>query len=512
MIALAHLLALHLVLSGESADGAVLVMPFEGSDAKAEDRWLGEAVAEALPKALARLGTPSLDRWERLSIYETLEIPPAPLSLASSVRIAEAAGAARLVVGGFSARDAAVSLSLRLLDVKRATLSAPMTASGPRDQLLATIDELAWAMASVGGTAPALTREAFLAQRPDVPFDVFESYVRGLSSADPAGCERNLAQALKRRPGYAEARFALGELQMGRGDYGQAAESLGRVSMESALGRRARFARGVALLKAGRYREAEALYGELEASDRSAAVLNNRALARLRLGDSQEAARQLRQGLESGPSPPELGLNLAWTLFCGGDFEGAAFWARGIVQEKPADLHSRLILAWALERAGHSAEAEREWRAILSAAPSYAELRRPDPSRRLERILETERPMAVDPEARSEAELAAVHSGRAGKLRDAGDLDGALRELTRAAYLNPYDSGVHLELGRAYRTRGDKELALNELRMSLWCREDPAVRGDLVTLLRELGRGEEARREAESVRAKTKAPSAAGRR
>jgi Flp pilus assembly protein TadD len=58
---------------------------------------------------------------------------------------------------------------------------------------------------------------------------------------------------------------------------------------------------------------------------------------------------------------------------------------------------------------------------------------------------------------------------------------------------------VHTQLARVHRARGDRELALNELRMALWSHEDPALRAELAAVLKEAGRGAEARAEAERV-------------
>ena len=52
----------------------------------------------------------------------------------------------------------------------------------------------------------------------------------------------------------------------------------------------------------------------------------------------------------------------------------------------------------------------------------------------------------------------------------------------------------HLLLGRAYGREGENEKALGELRMALWCRDDPVLRREIADLLRAMGRGEEARR------------------
>jgi hypothetical protein len=46
-------------------------------------------------------------------------------------------------------------------------------------------------------------------------------------------------------------------------------------------------------------------------------------------------------------------------------------------------------------------------------------------------------------------------------------------------------------LVRVYRTRGELDKAVSELRMALWCRDDPLVRRELGELLRSMGREEE---------------------
>jgi hypothetical protein len=47
--------------------------------------------------------------------------------------------------------------------------------------------------------------------------------------------------------------------------------------------------------------------------------------------------------------------------------------------------------------------------------------------------------------------------------------------------------------------RGDKPQATDELRRSLWCKEDTAVRLQLMMLLKELGKADEARAQAARI-------------
>jgi hypothetical protein len=100
----------------------------------------------------------------------------------------------------------------------------------------------------------------------------------------------------------------------------------------------------------------------------------------------------------------------------------------------------------------------------------------------------------LEAEARGDAELAAGHGSRGEKLLEEGDAAGAAVELQKASALDPFDSRVHLLLARASRSRGEVTRAEEELRASLFCREDPAVRIELADLLRAQGREAEVRK------------------
>ena len=494
-----------LALAASSADGGmVVVLPPTGPEGDAESAWVGEAVADALPRELATLGVPALDRADRLRAYEALAIPAVLLTRATSIRMAEALGASRLVTGGIETKGPTVTLSLRLLDVGRGALSAPLIASGPLETLPALVRVLAWDIALSGSTPPTTTRDAFFGHdpRPTPPLEAQRAYGQALLSRDAASRLKLLRNALARWPSHDEARVALGRLQLESRESTAALDTLSRVRSGSPLWRSARFLVGRAQLDLGRYRDAAALYVDLSAERPTPGVLNNYALALLRAGASpgvDRASEVLRKAVELGPGIPEPPFNLGWALLTEGEADGAVFWMRGVLREDPRDVHARIVLAWSLRQASRTEEAEAEWKELLSAAPSYEPLASPDLSRRFERIMASENPPTLDQDRWGDPQLVASHLGRAERLSDAGDLDGALHELTQAVYLDPYGARVHRDLGRLHRARGDGEKALSELRMSLWCHEDSAVRVELARLLREAGRGAEARAEAEKV-------------
>src|SRR4029450_9745840 len=135
-------------------------------------------------------------------------------------------------------------------------------------------------------------------------------------------------------------------------------------------------------------------------------VLNNYALAVLRdpVPNSLKASDILRQALALDPESVDLAFNLAWALLAEDDPSGAAFHLKNLTKVVPLDKHTRVVLAWALRRAGRNQEADREWQGGIGLAPGFETLRVPHLSRRFARIMRTERPFELARESRSDAQ------------------------------------------------------------------------------------------------------------
>jgi len=488
-------IALLLLLGPAAGAAGVLVLPAESRSPGSEHLWVGQAVADLLPRDLEFLGVPAIANHERVRAHELLEIPDVAVARATSVRMAEAVAAQRLVLASYTVEGPNVALALRLLDVERGTVSAPLNASGALVNLRQMLHGLAWDVALAGPYPPRRRREELGQRDAQVPFEAFRTYCQALR---PGGSARRLElvkAALRLAPGFDEAQLELGRLQLEAREYGRAAEALGRVAAESPAARGARFLQGIALYELGRYHDAAGLFALLAQQQPSAAVLVNQALAAARASLTNPRPSQvLRAACELEPGARELAFDLGWALLMEGDGEAAAFWLRGIVRQDRRDLHARVLLTWALRRAGHAAEADQEWRAVMTLAPGYEAMATQDLGRRFERLQLGE--LMPASEARSDAELAASRSTRAERLLDAGDALGALGELNRAVLLDPYAARTHRLLARTQRKLGAADKALAELRMSLWCREDADVRVELAQVLLDLGRVQEGRREA----------------
>jgi Flp pilus assembly protein TadD len=483
------LLAAVVLLAG--AAGPVVVAPAEASPA--EEAWVSEAVADELPRALGELGVAVIERHERLRVQERLGLPPVRLSRATSIRVAEVVGAWRIVTSAVEREGTDVLLKVRTLDVSRGALAAPLVARGPLSSLQALLAGLAFDIALSGPTPPLRTRQALTALRTAAPFEAFRTHAEALAAGEPAARARLLHKALSLHPAYAEAIVDLARLQIEQGEHAAALETLARAGRDGRSGRAARFAEGVALLSVGRYREAAALYAELRQDAETPAVLANEGAALLRLRRAESpASAPLRRALEREPGAVDLPASLGFALLHEGRPEAAAFFLRAAVRNDPRDAAARVLLSWALRRSGREEAAEGEWRDLLSLTSAFSSLREPDMQRRFERILPSEGALVEEAEARGDAELASAHASRGEKLLQEGDAGGAAAELQKASALVPFDPGVRVLLARALRGRGDVARAEEELRASLFCREDGEVRRELADLLRAQGRAAEA--------------------
>lgn len=466
-----------------SLQGPVVVLAASGAETEPGYEWVGEAVGQLLPRALARRGVPVVSPEDRLEAHLRLGVPARDPSRATALRVGEALGAREVVVGEYRVTSGGIELSARVLDLPGGRLRTNTRVWGVDSALGVSLDQLATALA--GSAAPD-----------SIPGEALDAFARSFGAARAAQREL-LERAVSAAPDLAEARLALGRLLFEVGEQPRALEVWSGVG-PGPLYRRARFLAAASLLEAGESAAAAEAFEALAAELPTPAALNNLGIARLRAGMDDAAARAgsaLERAAALAPGAPAIRFNHAWARLVWGDAAGAA---SELAQGDPRDLPARLARCWALRLAGDPAW-EPEWVALQALEPGFEGFAEPDLERRLERVLPSEHPLALEDGIRSDVELAAAHVGRAETLLAGGATEAAVAELTRAVYLDPHGARGHLLLGRAHRARGDAAAALQELRMSLWCRDDASVRVELAELLLELGMDEEARREAERV-------------
>jgi len=121
-------------------------------------------------------------------------------------------GCTRLVVGSWEQRGDEVTLSLRLLDSARGSLSAPFAGSAPLAGLAGLVRSLAWDVALAGPHPPVGTRDALLRGIADPPVEALRVIGEGLLAREATTRIAALRHALALAPESEETVLALGRL------------------------------------------------------------------------------------------------------------------------------------------------------------------------------------------------------------------------------------------------------------------------------------------------------------
>ena len=355
-------------------------------------------------------------------------------------------------------------------------LSAPLTAQGPIDTAADLVDRLAWDIALAVAPPPARTRDELFAQRDGVPFEAAKTHAEGLAARGPAARDPRpcAARSPSPRPSTPRASPSAG-CSSSSASSRPPTRRLAAFPPSRRSGARARFLQGVALLEVGRYREAAPSTPTLAAAARPPprCSTTRRWPCCATATAATRAADVLRQAVALSPDSLDIAFNLGWALIVEGEPDGAAFVLRDLTTRAPLDRHARLLLAWALGLAGRAAEQAEEWKAVAALAPGFRDADPPRPHAAVR--AHPSHPSGPSRRRRTPApaaELAASLLARAQRLYDSGDPEGAMKEATRSAYLDPDNRRTHLLMARLHRLRGDHERALNEFRIFLWSNDD----------------------------------------
>jgi TolB-like protein len=159
----------------------VLVVPFENLSKAPGIEWIGESFPEVLSQRMAVPGWIVGSREERQRAFDRAGLP-ADLhpSRATLYRIAEQLDKDYVVLGTYNFDGQKFTTTARLLDIKRARLSAELQHEGPLPQLVAVQTELAWELLRQLDSAFPVSRETFVASAAPIRLDALENYVRGV--------------------------------------------------------------------------------------------------------------------------------------------------------------------------------------------------------------------------------------------------------------------------------------------------------------------------------------------
>src|SRR5208282_1438692 len=147
---------------------------------------------------------------------------------------------------------------------------------------------------------------------------VFEQYIRGLLANDDESRLRNLKEAARLEPDWAEPAFAIGEVYLQRNDCGAALPWFAKIPATHARSVEARFASGVCRLRLGQPDKAEEVFtmlqeelrGNLVSGADLPEILNNLAIAQARQGRLPPAQTALGRARAIDPDEGDYPFNL----------------------------------------------------------------------------------------------------------------------------------------------------------------------------------------------------------
>jgi tetratricopeptide (TPR) repeat protein len=479
-----------LVLSAVAASAqapaarATIVMPFENSASAGHLIWLSEGSSWLLAESLARYGTQTVSREERVSAFERLQLPPAAaLSHATVIKVAQFVGALEVVVGSYKVVGDTLTVTVRPIGIDEGRFRPQVVEQGPLSDLFAIYDRAARRLTGATTAAPAPNPGTLLASP-----QAFEAFVKGLVAESPATQRTFLEQAGKAAPADDRVKVALWQVHTDLGDHLRALDVVATVNASSLHARAARYLTALSQIDLKRYDEAFNTLKALQSEARSADVLNAMGVVQLRRGSTPQAGRAtffFSQASQTKPDDADYFFNLGYAYWLEKDVPAAMYWLREAVRRDPADGDAHFVLSAALQQSGAIAEANRERELAQRLSSRYSAATKAagtDPvPRGLERLKDhLDRPgAAVDSiinatGQRDQAQVAAFHL-EAGRRAFAREADSeAERELRRVLYLSPYEAEAHLLLGRIHFRSGRTQDAIQAFKIALWSQDSAA--------------------------------------
>jgi tetratricopeptide (TPR) repeat protein len=525
--------------------GIYLVFPFENAGTSPRLDWLGEGLEELTIQRLSAAGQQVYSHGGRASELDRYGLPAsAKVSRAAMLHIAEDLDADFVIFGTFTSDGKNLTVESRILRVSVVTdrtganptaLLAPVRESGPLNSLIDLHLRLLWRLLSANDhTYPLSLAEFSKAQRP-LRLDAFEHYIRGLLASEDEARLRELREAARLDPDWADPDFALGQAYYVRRDCNSALPWFARVPTSHQRHLEAVFASGVCRLLLNQPDRAEEIFIALQDTLRNNGVagvelpeiLNNLAIARERQGKTALAQTDLRRASEMDPDEDDYPFNLGLLALRAGDFAAAAGYFREASQREPDNPEDRALLIQSLEKAGKKEEAEQERKAaketlggdaVVPAIRLEARTRargktqndtQGDALTRLERIkteldalalrleFETPEPPASASATDAVSGTPAAHVRRGRQELTAGRLETAESEFRAALKVDASDPGAHRGLAEIDRRRGKLDDAVRELQTSLGARDSAVVRTMLAKIYLEQKKPDLARVEAE---------------
>jgi tetratricopeptide (TPR) repeat protein len=479
-----------------------VVLPFENAGASPRLEWLSEGLEELTIQRLSAAGEQVYSHSGRVAELERYGLPhTSKVSRATMLHMAEDLDADYVVFGRYWAKEALLTIELKVLIVNPAGLRPALRETGSLDSLMDLHTRLVWRMLAANDHKHPPTLAEFTKRQMPLRLDAFEHYARGLLASEDEAKLRELHEAARLEPEWPEPEFALGEVYYARRDYNSALAWFFKVPKTSDLYAEALFFSGVCRLQSNQPDRAEEVFTSLQETLRKTMVaggelpeiLNNLAIARARQGKSAAAQADLRRATELDPNEDDYPFNLGLLTLQTNDAAAAADAFREAAEREPDNAEDRAMLILSLEKAGKGPEAEQERVSANEAfgpggLPAIHLEAKNENLARLSRI-KTELDVVAlredieSGDAVSNAETSAVsndtpaaHIRRARQELSAGHVDDAEKEFRAVLGGDAGNAAAHRGLGEIDRRRGKMDDAVKELQASLETRDSAEVR------------------------------------
>lgn len=515
--------------------GIYLVFPFENLDSSPRLDWIGEGLEELTIQRLSNAGQQVYSHDGRANELDRYGLPPtAKLSHASMLRVAQDLDADFVVFGSYASDGKTLMITARILRVSPTELLGEQKESGTLDSLMDLQTRLVWKLVSANDAKFRVSLADFSKRQSALRLDAFEHYVRGRLANEDEARIRELKEAARLEPQWADPDFALGEVYFARRDCDSAIPWFARVPKAHEKYVEALFSTGVCRLQANQPERAEEIFMTLQETLRHGSnggrspdtivagadlpeILNNLAISRARQGKAPAAQADLERAAEIDPDEDDYLFNIGLLALRAGDFSQAAGYFHRAAEQEPENAEDRALSIYSLEKAGKKAEADEERESALetfgpNGLPTVKIDSKGEVLAKLDRIkseldittLRLDIQSAAGPTTgtagpATTANTVASHL-RSGRQDFAtGRLDAAETEFRAALAIDSSNATAHRSLGEIARRRGKLDEAIKELQASLAARDSAVVRTMLARVYLEQKKPELARGEAEKA-------------
>ena len=487
--------------SSSSGQGIFLVFPFENAGASSRLDWVSEGLEELTIERLSAAGQQVFSHAGRVAELDRYGLPPSGrLSHATMLRIGAELDADYVVFGKYLSDGNSLTIQARILRVNPAGLGQMVQDSGKLDGLMDLHAKIVWKLLLGNSRAYPLNLAEFSKLQRPLRLDAFEHYIRGLLANEDDARIRELREATRLEPEWADAAFALGQVYYGRKDCEAALPWLSRVPRTSLRYAEAVFSTGVCRLWTDQPDKAETILVSLQESLKNNLVagadlpeiLNNLGLAKARQGKSAESIAALKRAAELDPGEDDYPVNLGLVYLRANEFGKASDEFRDAMEREPEKAEDRALLIFALGKAGKKGEADEEKDAAAEAlGPAALPVVKAESLAKLERLKTELDTSALQLENLAQGNPTEAGAGSANGVTDlvrkgrqelsAGRLDTAEAAFRGALRNDLGDASAHRGLANIARRRNKLDEAVKELQTAL-ARRDSAV--DHVSLAR----------------------------